>query len=178
MMQIPGACSVAAGTPVVSVLGHKWSQLIGPRYLAAGWIGPELRPCSAADMPWEETPAGPVGAGRSPRPGRRARQAGCRFPVSGRAAEPMRTPSKRAPYRSESAAPSATSRIPANFQSASHWVIERFWRTRADPIWAAAPSSAMAAYVAQNLCYDASSSGDNPPRALPTPFRLSRDLRT
>ena len=27
------ACSLAAGTAVGSVLGHKWSQLIGPRYL-------------------------------------------------------------------------------------------------------------------------------------------------
>src|SRR5262249_46064853 len=27
------ACSLAAGTTVGSVLGHKWSQLIGPRYL-------------------------------------------------------------------------------------------------------------------------------------------------
>jgi hypothetical protein len=26
---------------------------------AAGWIGPELRPCTAADMIWEETPVGP-----------------------------------------------------------------------------------------------------------------------
>jgi len=33
MMQGICACSLAAGTAVGSVLGHKWSQLIGPRYL-------------------------------------------------------------------------------------------------------------------------------------------------
>jgi hypothetical protein len=45
MMRVIGACSLVAGTPVVSVLGHKWSQLIGPRYprLAAfvRYCGPE-----------------------------------------------------------------------------------------------------------------------------------------
>ena len=33
MIRVPWACSVAASTAVVSVLGHKWSQLIGPRHL-------------------------------------------------------------------------------------------------------------------------------------------------
>src|SRR5215831_16667229 len=33
MMRGICACSLAAGTTVGSVLGHRWSQLIGPRYL-------------------------------------------------------------------------------------------------------------------------------------------------
>src|SRR5437773_12526087 len=37
----PRACSVAAGTAVVSVLGHKWSQLTAPRYRRTGAVLPE-----------------------------------------------------------------------------------------------------------------------------------------
>src|SRR5262245_26309767 len=68
--------------------GHRGGLIFGPQLVsvkraeipAAGWIGPELRPCTAADMIWEETRQVPVGAGRGPRPGRRARLAGCRVP--------------------------------------------------------------------------------------------------
>src|SRR5215469_14964783 len=36
MTRVSSACSMAAGTAVVSVLGHKWSQSRGPRY--PGWL--------------------------------------------------------------------------------------------------------------------------------------------
>ena len=51
--------------------------------------------------------------------------------------------------------PSATGRMPANLQSASHRVIEKFWRTRAEPpFWAALPRSWSAAHATQigTLC--------------------------
>ena len=76
----PRACSVATGTAVVSVLGHKWSQLIGPRYPRLAASDPNSGPCSAADVIWEQTRQVSVGAGRSPHRGRRTRQAGCRLP--------------------------------------------------------------------------------------------------
>ncbi len=80
MMRVICACSLAAGTVMVSVLGHKWSQLIGPRCPRLAGSDPN----SGATL--RQTRSGgrlrrvPVGAGRSPRPGRRARQAGCRLP--------------------------------------------------------------------------------------------------
>src|ERR1044071_3025669 len=80
MMRVPRASLVAAGTAVVSVLRPQMVSVDRAEIPAAGWIGPELRPCTAADMIREETRRVPVGAGRSPRPGRRARQAGSRLP--------------------------------------------------------------------------------------------------
>ena len=71
---------------------------------AAGWIGPELRPCAAADMIWEENPGGPLSVQVEALVQADAPvKLGVGFPVSGRAAEPMRTPPKRAPYRSREA---------------------------------------------------------------------------
>jgi len=104
----PLTCDDASSLCLLGGGGHPSGLSFGPQLVsvdraempAAGWIGPELWPCLAADMIWEETRRVPVSAGRSPCPGRRARQAGCRLPVSGRTAEPMRTPPKRAPCRS------------------------------------------------------------------------------
>ena len=97
MMRVPCPCSMAVGIAVVSVLGHKWSQLAGPRYPRLAASDPNSRPALRRTCLGRRPQRVPVGAGRSPRTGRRAHQAGCRFPVSGRAAEPMRTPPKRAP---------------------------------------------------------------------------------
>jgi hypothetical protein len=104
MMRVSRACSVATCTAVVSVLGHKWSQLIGPRYPRLAASDPMLRPCTAADVIREQTRQIPVGAGRSPRPGptRALSRVPTSLPPAGpkRAAEPMRTPSNRAPVSS------------------------------------------------------------------------------
>ena len=67
----------------------------------AGWIGPDLRPCTAADVIREEIPADPCRCRYKPSSRQDARaMPGAGFPVAGRAAELMRTPPKRAPCRS------------------------------------------------------------------------------
>ena len=84
----PLTCDDATPGGMLNRGGHRGGLIFGPQLVsvkraeipAAGWIGPELRPCTAADMIWEETRQVPVGAGRSTRLGRRARQVGCRFP--------------------------------------------------------------------------------------------------
>ena len=78
-MRVARACLVAAVTAVVSVLGHNWSQLTGPRCPRSAASDPNSGPAPPADKIWEETRRVPVGAGRSPCPGRRVRQAGAAF---------------------------------------------------------------------------------------------------
>ena len=100
MMQVPCACSVAAGTAVVSVLGHKWSQLIGPRCprLAGRTRTPVLH-CGGYDLgraPGRSLSVQVEALAQVDAPA----EPGTCFPVAGRAAEPTCTPSKRAPYRS------------------------------------------------------------------------------
>ena len=100
-MRVPSPCSVAAGTAVVSVLGHKWSQLIGPRYSRLAGSDPNSGPrCGGHNLSGD--PGGSlsvqveaiVQADAPVKPG-------ASFPISGWAAEPMCTSSKRAHCRSE-----------------------------------------------------------------------------
>src|SRR5215472_11139036 len=93
------ACLIVLGTVLVSVLGHKWSQLIGPRYprLAGSDPTPALRR-GGHDLGGDSGGSLSVqveGLSQADAPAR----PGASFPVFGRAAEPMRTPSKRAPCR-------------------------------------------------------------------------------
>ena len=83
----PHGCDDARNLCLLSSGGHRGGLCFGPQMVsvdragmpAAGWIGPELRPRTPADKIWEETRRVPVGAGRSPCPGRRVRQAGAAF---------------------------------------------------------------------------------------------------
>src|SRR5215813_3554766 len=103
MMRGICACSLAAGTTVGSVLGHKWSQLIGPRYLRLAASGR-----TSALHRGGRNPGGDPGTSlsvqveASSRPTRALSRVPTSLPPAGpnRAAEPMRTPPKRAPYRS------------------------------------------------------------------------------
>ena len=100
-MRVPSPCSVAAGTAVVSVLGHKWSQLTGPR---SPWMADRTRTpalhCGAHDLgraPGRSLSVQVEALLQADAPAEPAPT----FPISGRAAGPMRTSSKRAPCRSE-----------------------------------------------------------------------------
>jgi hypothetical protein len=107
--------------------GHRGGLSFGPQMVsvdraeipAAGCIGPELRPCTAADAMRSRPRQIPIGAGRSPRPGRRARQAGCRlsFLRPGRQSHARAAEACTVPFR-----PGRTvrHRVPANLPSASH----------------------------------------------------------
>jgi len=85
---------------------------------AAGCIGPELRPCTVADVIREETLVDPpsVQVEALLQAEARAKQ-GAGFPVSCRVAEPMRTPPKRAPCRPGLAGPCATGRNPPTYRA-------------------------------------------------------------
>ena len=84
---LPLTCDDASPLCLLRGGGHRGGLSFGPQMVsvdragmpAAGWIGPELRPRTPADKIWEETRRVPVGAGRSPYPGRRVRQAGAAF---------------------------------------------------------------------------------------------------
>ena len=84
---LPLTCDDASPLCLLRGGGHRGGLSFGPQMVsvdragmpAAGWIGPELRPRTPADKIWEETRRVPVGAGRSPCPGRRVRQAGAAF---------------------------------------------------------------------------------------------------
>jgi hypothetical protein len=110
MMQVPRACSVAAGTAVGSVLGHKWSQLAGPR--SPGWLRRTRTPVlrrGGHDL--GEDPGGSlsvqvealVQADAPAKPGGS-------FPVSGRGAEPCaRRQGVRLPFKAASATSNSAS---------------------------------------------------------------------
>src|SRR5215472_4940734 len=63
----PLTCDDASPPRLLRGGGHRGGLNFGPQMVsvdraeisAAGWIGPNLRPCTAADMIWEETPADP-----------------------------------------------------------------------------------------------------------------------
>jgi hypothetical protein len=123
--------------------GHRGGLSFGPQTVsvdraetpAASWIGPELRPCTAIDVIWEDLGRSLsvqvealVQADAPAKP-----DAG--FPVSGRAAEPTCTPSKRAPYRSGAGRdrPRLAGYLPLTDRIT---LTEKFWRTRAlPPLW-------------------------------------------
>src|SRR5215468_3043088 len=98
----PRARIMAAGTAVVSVLGHKWSQLTGPGY-PRGWLDqtrtPALR-CGGHYLGGDPGRSLSVQVEAIVQADARAKP-GAGFPVSGRAAEPMSTLPKRAPWSSQ-----------------------------------------------------------------------------
>ena len=59
-------CDDASPLRLLGGGGHRGGLSFGPQMVsvdraenpAAGWIGPELRPRTVADMTWEKTPAG------------------------------------------------------------------------------------------------------------------------
>ena len=125
--------SVAAGTAVVSVLGHKWSQLKGRD--TCGWLHRTRTPamhCGAHD------PGRVPGRSLSVQVEALA-QADARVQGGAGSLSPAGPPSSCARRRSVRRAvhgcsgPSVTGRMPANSRIASHSVIEEFWRTRALP---------------------------------------------
>ena len=102
----PHGCDDARNLCLLSSGGHRGGLSFGPQMVsvdraripAADWIGPEFPPCTAADMPRGRDPGGSLSVQvealvQADVPVKR----GAGFSVSGRAAEPMRTPPKRAP---------------------------------------------------------------------------------
>src|SRR5262249_59834188 len=98
----PLTCDDASPPYLLGGGGRRGGLSFGPQMVsvdraeipAAGWIGPELRPCTAADIIWEEIPAGPCRGREKPS----ARQK--RPPGRGAASPALRRPparSRRAP---------------------------------------------------------------------------------
>src|SRR5262249_42250025 len=101
MMHVPRARVMAPGTAVVSVLGHKWSQLTGPGYPRLAGSDPNSGlHCGGHDLGGDPGRSLSVQVEALVQADARAKP-GAGFPVSGRAAEPMSTPPKRAPWSSQ-----------------------------------------------------------------------------
>ena len=122
--------------------GHRGGLSFGPQMVsvdraeipAAGCIGPELRPCTVADVIREETLVDPpsvqvealVQADAPAKPD-------VGFLASGRAAEPMRTPPMRALCRSRARRDRPR---PAEYPPTDRiTLIERFWENAHRPVF-------------------------------------------